>query len=278
MILLHLLRPKIELIILFFLWKRHIVIELAPHHGSSPRTVVIINPFIFYGLCSTSVTARLAPHLFFFSLFFSFFSPLMFWKGMGPKIRIADKESRFVPCQLKISCRERMQRRMNRGLMEAEHSQVIRVWSESWLRDTHLSHADTHEHTSTNHQTHSSWTLIFIHIMCDYTHTQHTSRSLASRQLLVIVMLNSCDFWPTNLFFCHFFMRRAKNTNWAQVMIKVEHFICICCNSSHFKFIVLPKLNVVSSCGWLPDLLSHALTLCETWGKKNESMRSAWCF
>lgn len=145
-----------------FLWKQHVVIELAPHHGTSPCTVVIMNPFIFYRLFSTSVTARLAPHLFFFP--FLFFSPLMFWKGMGPKLRIADKESRFVPCQLKISCRERMRRRIGRGLIEAEHSQVIRVWSEAGWE------------TCTFHK--SSYLLINnpdIYILCMTTHTVHQS-------------------------------------------------------------------------------------------------------
>lgn len=111
-----------KLISSVLLWQ-HIVIALAPYHGVSPCIVIIINPFIFFidlgAKTSTSVTAHLAPHPFF---------PTHVLKGNRPKNhRITGKESRFVPCQLKISCRGRMQRRINRGLIETEHSQVIRA-------------------------------------------------------------------------------------------------------------------------------------------------------
>lgn len=115
-------------------------------------------PFHFLWTLQHKCNSPLGPTSFFFFLF-SFFSPLMFWKGMGPKIRITDKESRFVPCQLKISCRERMQRRIGRGLIEAEHSQV-RAWSEAgW--ETRTFHTQTHTSTLSNTNHHNT----------DYTHS-----------------------------------------------------------------------------------------------------------
>lgn len=109
-------------------------------------------PFHFLWTLQHKSNSPLGPTSFFFSPFLFF--PLMFWKGIGPKIRITDKESRFVPCQLKISCRERMQRALS-GHQSVE-------WG--WLRDTHLSHADIHP----NHHTYWSWTLIYIYIYIMY--------------------------------------------------------------------------------------------------------------
>lgn len=70
------------------MWEHRKVIELAPYHGAAACAVIIINPFHFFFIdceakTSTSVTAHLALHPFFFAVFF-FFS----LKGSRPKNHI----------------------------------------------------------------------------------------------------------------------------------------------------------------------------------------------
>lgn len=132
--------------------------------------------------------------------------------------------------------------------------------------------AERHAPFSRRHPSKSSYILIMnpdIYILCMTDVLRVPCQQTAAGDYdAELFRLLSCSKKTTNLFVCHYFVKREKNTNWAQVIIKVESFICVCCNRSHSKFIVLPKHSVVSSCGWLPYLLSHASTLCKTWGEK----------